>query len=224
MFNSLYFGLALSLFMYFTVDYLKKWVKTSLFNPLFISSLLIILILSLLKIEFSEYNQSAQWLHFMLTPATIVLAVPLYQQFKLLQEHALVIFLGVLSGVIASLISVYLLSLLFGLDQTMLITLLPKSITAAIAIDVAEEYQGIVTITVAAVIITGITGNVIAEPVCKFFRIKNPIAKGIAIGTSSHVVGTSKAMEMGEVEGAMSSLAIVVAGLTTVILLSFILI
>jgi len=113
---------------------------------------------------------------------------------------------------------------LFGLDQTMLITLLPKSITAAIAIGVAEEYQGIVTITVAAVIITGITGNVIAEPVCKFFRIKNPIAKGIAIGTSSHVVGTSKAMEMGEVEGAMSSLAIVVAGLTTVILLSFILI
>lgn len=224
MFNSLYFGLALSLFMYFTVDFLKKWVKTSLFNPLLISSLLIILILSLLKIEYSEYNQSAQWLHFMLTPATIVLAVPLYQQFKLLQEHALVIFLGVLSGVIASLISVYLLSLLFGLDPTMLITLLPKSITAAIAIGVAEEYQGIVTITVAAVIITGITGNVIAEPVCKFFRIKNPIAKGIAIGTSSHVVGTSKAMEMGEVEGAMSSLAIVVAGLTTVILLSFILI
>ena len=224
MFNSLYFGLALSLFMYFTVDFLKKWVKTSLFNPLLISSLLIILILSLLKIEYSEYNQSAQWLHFMLTPATIVLAVPLYQQIKLLQEHALVIFLGVLSGVIASLISVYLLSLLFGLDQTMLITLLPKSITAAIAIGVAEEYQGIVTITVAAVIITGITGNVIAEPVCKFFRIKNPIAKGIAIGTSSHVVGTSKAMEMGEVEGAMSSLAIVVAGLTTVILLSFILI
>lgn len=224
MFNSLYFGLALSLFMYFTVDFLKKWIKTSLFNPLLISSLLIILILALLKIEYSEYNQSAQWLHFMLTPATIVLAVPLYQQFKLLQEHALVIFLGVLSGVITSLISVYLLSLLFGLDQTMLITLLPKSITAAIAIGVAEEYQGIVTITVAAVIITGITGNVIAEPVCKFFRIKNPIAKGIAIGTSSHVVGTSKAMEMGEVEGAMSSLAIVVAGLTTVILLSFILI
>ena len=224
MINSLYFGLALSLFMYFTVDFLKKWVKTSLFNPLLISSLLIILILSLLKIEYSEYNQSSQWLHFMLTPATIVLAVPLYQQFKLLQEHALVIFLGVLSGVIASLISVYLLSLLFGLDQTMLITLLPKSITAAIAIGVAEEYQGIVTITVAAVIITGITGNVIAEPVCKFFRIKNPIAKGIAIGTSSHVVGTSIAMEMGEVEGAMSSLAIVVAGLTTVILLSFILI
>ena len=224
MFNSLYFGLALSLFMYFTVDFLKKWVKTSLFNPLLISSLLIILIISLLKIEYSEYNQGAQWLHFMLTPATIVLAVPLYQQLKLLQEHALVIFLGVLSGVIASLISVYLLSLLFGLDQTMLITLLPKSITAAIAIGVAEEYQGIVTITVAAVIITGITGNVIAEPVCKFFRIKNPIAKGIAIGTSSHVVGTSKAMEMGEVEGAMSSLAIVVAGLTTVILLSFILI
>lgn len=224
MFNSLYFGLVLSLFMYFLVDYMKKWVKTSLFNPLLISSLLIILILSLLKIEYSEYNQSAQWLHFMLTPATIVLAVPLYQQFKLLEKHALVIFIGVLSGVIASLVSVYLLSLLFGLDHTMLITLLPKSITAAIAIGVAEEYQGIVTITVAAVIITGITGNVIAEPACKFFRIENPIAKGIAIGTSSHVVGTSKAMEMGEIEGAMSSLAIVVAGLTTVILLSFILI
>lgn len=210
--------------MYFLVDYLKQWIKSSLFNPLLISSLLIILILTLLKIEYTDYNHSAQWLHFMLTPATIVLAVPLFQQFKLLVKHALVIFLGVLSGVIASLVSVYLLSLAFGLDQTMLITLLPKSITAAIAIGVAEEYQGIVTLTVAAVIITGITGNVIAEPVCKLFRIKNPIAKGIAIGTSSHVVGTSKAMEMGEVEGAMSSLAIVVAGLTTVILLSFILI
>lgn len=224
MFNSLYFGLVLSLFMYFLVDYLKLWIKSSLFNPLLISSLLIILILTLLKIEYTDYNQSAQWLHFMLTPATIVLAVPLYQQFKLLEKHALVIFIGVLSGVIASLVSVYLLSLAFGLDQTMLITLLPKSITAAIAIGVAEEYQGIVTLTVAAVIITGITGNVIAEPVCRLFGIKNPIAKGIAIGTSSHVVGTSKAMEMGEVEGAMSSLAIVVAGLTTVILLSFILI
>ena len=224
MFNSLYFGLVLSLFMYFLVDYLKLWIKSSLFNPLLISSLLIILILTLLKIEYTDFNQSAQWLHFMLTPATIVLAVPLYQQFKLLEKHALVIFIGVLSGVIASLVSVYLLSLAFGLDQTMLITLLPKSITAAIAIGVAEEYQGIVTLTVAAVIITGITGNVIAEPVCRLFGIKNPIAKGIAIGTSSHVVGTSKAMEMGEVEGAMSSLAIVVAGLTTVILLSFILI
>lgn len=224
MFNSLYFGLALSLFMYFLVDRIKPWIKSSIFNPLLISSLLIILILTLFKIEYGAYNQSAQWLHFMLTPATIVLAVPLYQQFKLLEKHALVIFFGVLSGVIASLASVYLLSLAFGLDHTMLITLLPKSITAAIAIGVAEEYQGIATLTVAAVIITGITGNVIAEPVCKFFKIKNPIAKGIAIGTSSHVVGTSKAMEMGEVEGAMSSLAIVVAGLTTVVLLSFILI
>lgn len=224
MFNSLYFGLVLSLFMYFLVDHLKRWIKSSLFNPLLISSLLIILILSLLKIEFSDYNQSAQWLHFMLTPATIVLAVPLYQQFKLLEKHALVLFIGVLSGVMASLVSVYLLSTTFGLDHTMMITLLPKSITAAIAIGVAEEYQGIATLSVAAVIITGITGNVIAASVCRFFHIKHPIAKGIAIGTSSHVVGTTKAMEMGEVEGAMSSLAIVVAGLTTVILLSFILI
>lgn len=224
MFNSLYFGLVLSLFMYFLVDHLKRWIKSSLFNPLLISSLLIILILSLLKIEFSDYNQSAQWLHFMLTPATIVLAVPLYQQFKLLEKHALVLFIGVLSGVMASLVSVYLLSTTFRLDHTMMITLLPKSITAAIAIGVAEEYQGIATLSVAAVIITGITGNVIAASVCRFFHIKHPIAKGIAIGTSSHVVGTTKAMEMGEVEGAMSSLAIVVAGLTTVILLSFILI
>ena len=224
MFNSLYFGLVLSLVLYFSMDFLKKWIKSSVFNPLLVSSLLIILILSLLKIEYSAYNESAQWLHFMLTPATIVLAVPLYQQFKLLQDHTFIILIGVLSGVITSLVSVYLLSLLFNLDTTMMITLLPKSITAAIAIGVANEYQGIVTITLAAVIITGITGNVIAVPVCKFFGIKHPIARGIAIGTSSHVIGTTKAMEMGEVEAAMSSLSIVVAGLTTVILLSFILI
>ena len=223
MFDSLYFGLFLSLAMYFIVDYIKRWIKTSLFNPLLISSLLIIAILTFLNIEYTVYDQSARWLHLLLTPATIVLAVPLYQKFKLLEQHALVLFLGVLSGVIASLGSIYLLSLFFSLDHTMLITLLPKSITAAIAIGVAAEYQGIETLTVAAVIITGITGNVIAPFVCKFFRIKHPIAKGIAIGTSSHIIGTSKAMAMGEIEGAMSSLAIVVAGLTTVILLSFLL-
>mgnify|MGYP000767346306 CR=1 FL=1 len=124
---------------------------------------------------------------------------------------------GIVSGVLASLVSVLVLAKLFGLSHEQYVTLLPKSITTAIGMGISEELGGIVTITVAVIIITGILGNVIAELVCKVFHIQEPIAKGLALGTASHAIGTAKAMEMGPVEGAMSSLAIAVAGLLTVI-------
>lgn len=122
-----------------------------------------------------------------------------------------------MSGVLTSLISIFVLAKLFGFNHEQYVTLLPKSITTAIGMGVSEELDGIVTITVAVIIITGILGNVIAEFVYKIFRIEEPIAKGLALGTASHAIGTAKAMELGQIEGAMSSLAIAVAGLLTVV-------
>lgn len=145
------------------------------------------------------------------------LAVPLYEQMSLLKKNFKAVAAGIVSGVLASLVSVLVLAKLFGLSHEQYVTLLPKSITTAIGMGISEELGGIVTITVAVIIITGILGNVIAELVCKVFHIQEPIAKGLALGTASHAIGTAKAMEMGPVEGAMSSLAIAVAGLLTVI-------
>ena len=152
-----------------------------------------------------------------MTPATVSLAVPLYRQIELLKNNIKAVAAGILSGVLASMVGVYILARAFHLNSQLYVTLLPKSITTAIGMGVSEELGGLVTITVAVIIITGVLGNVIAEAVLKVAKIEEPIAKGLALGTSAHAIGTSKAMELGPVEGAMSSLAIAVAGLLTVI-------
>ena len=160
---------------------------------------------------------SAKYLSYLLTPATVCLAIPLYLQLDLLKKNIVAIMTGVLSGVLASLGCVLAMSVVFGLNHKEYVTMLPKSITTAIGMGISEELGGYVTISVAVIIITGVLGNMSAEFICKMFRIRNSISKGLAIGTASHAVGTARAMEMGEVEGAMSSLAIVVCGLCTVI-------
>ena len=170
-----------------------------------------------LLLKNSHYSKSAGYISYLLTPATVCLAVPLYRQLTLLKNNVKAVAGGIASGVLASLVSVFLLAKLFGLNHEQYVTLLPKSITTAIGLGISEELGGIPTITVAVIIVTGILGNVIAEFVFKLFHIEEPIAKGLALGTASHAIGTAKAMEMGEVEGAMSSLAIAVAGLVTVI-------
>lgn len=216
----LFFGMAVSVLGYLLGLFLKQKWKLAVFNPLLISIVVVMIALTLLDVDYESYNASAKYLSYLLTPATVCLAVPLYQQLHLLKQHVRAISLGILSGVLTSLGSVYLLSLLFKLDHQQYVTLLPKSITTAIGMGISEEAGGIVTITVAVIIVTGILGNMIAEAVCKLFGITEPIAKGIAIGSASHAIGTVKAMEMGEIEGAMSSLAIAVAGLCTVIFAS----
>ena len=173
--------------------------------------------LCLLHIDYDTYNQSGQYISYLLTPATVCLAVPLYQQMELLKKNLKAVIIGIVSGVLASLVSVLILAKLFSLSHEQYVTLLPKSITTAIGMGVSEELGGIVTITVAVIIITGVLGNMIAETVIKLARIEEPIAKGLALGTSAHAIGTAKAMELGEIEGAMSSLAIAVAGLLTVV-------
>lgn len=216
----LFFGMAVSVLGYLLGLFLKQKWKLAIFNPLLISIVVVMIALTILDVDYESYNASAKYLSYLLTPATVCLAVPLYQQLHLLKQHVRAISLGILSGVLTSLGSVYLLSLLFKLDHQQYVTLLPKSITTAIGMGISEEAGGIVTITVAVIIVTGILGNMIAEAVCKLFGITEPIAKGIAIGSASHAIGTVKAMEMGEIEGAMSSLAIAVAGLCTVIFAS----
>lgn len=214
---SLFFGAFISLIAYGAGMMLKKKFKSALLNPLLIAIILTMIVVKGLKIDYEDYNASAKYLSYLLTPATICLAVPLYEQFALLKKNYKAILLGILSGVIASLFGIWLMAWAMQLDHAAYVTLLPKSITTAIGMGVSEELGGHVSITVAVIIITGVLGNIIGETVCKIFKIKDPVAKGVAMGTSAHAIGTSRAMEMGEVEGAMSSLSIVVAGILTVI-------
>lgn len=215
--NSATIGVVISLLAYEIGLILKKKTKIAIFNPLLISIILVILFLLVFGVDYTCYNSSAKYLSYLLTPATVCLAIPLYQQMEQLKKNFGAIILGIFSGVLTSLVTILLMSMLFGLSHEEYVTLLPKSITTAIGMGVSEELGGYVTITVAVIIITGILGNMIGESVCKWFCIKSPVARGLALGTSSHAIGTARAMELGEVEGAMSSLAIVVSGLCTVV-------
>ena len=214
--SSVFFGVFVTLAAYFLGLKVKEKTGLAIMNPLLIAIVLVMLLLRGLDIDYAAYNQSARLVSSLLTPATVCLAVPLYEQLQLLKRHKAAILTGVISGVLTSLICVLVLAMLFGLDHAAYVTLLPKSITTAIGMGVSEQLGGHVSITVAVIIITGVIGNMIAECVCRAFHITEPIARGVAIGTASHAIGTTKAMEMGEVEGAMSSLSIVVAGVLTV--------
>lgn len=215
-----YFAVVLTLICYEIGVWFKKKTGWAVATPLLTAAVLIIAVLLLLKIDYADYKSGAQMINYLLTPATVCLAIPLYRQLNLLKKYPVAIFAGVASGVMTTMVSIFLMSFAFGLTHEQYITLLPKSITTAIGMGVSEKMGGIVTITVVAICITGVLGNVIAESWLKLCRITNPIAKGLAIGTSSHALGTTKAMEIGEIEGAMSSLSIVVAGIMTVITIS----
>ena len=214
--SSVFFGVFVTLAAYFVGLKVREKTGLAIMNPLLIAIALVMLLLGALHIDYAAYNQSARLVSSLLTPATVCLAVPLYEQLQLLKRHKAAILTGVISGVLTSLVCVLVLAMLFGLDHAAYVTLLPKSITTAIGMGVSEQLGGHVSITVAVIIITGVIGNMIAESVCRAFHITDPIARGVAIGTASHAIGTTKAMELGEVEGAMSSLSIVVAGVLTV--------
>lgn len=218
--QSVFFGVVISLLCFQIALWVKKKTKLEIANPVLISVLIIVAILLLFDIDYEIYESGAKYISFFLTPATVSLAIPLYRQLSLLKKYPVAIFGGIGAGVMTAMVSIFLMSLAFGLNHAQYVTLLPKSITTAIGMGVSDKMGGIVTITVVAISITGIFGTVSAEAVCKLFKIKEPIAKGLAIGTASHALGTTKAMEMGEIEGAMSSLSIVVAGIMTVLAVS----
>ena len=216
--DSAYFGIFISVLGYMIGMAIAKRFRRPIFNPLLISVAFVILVLLVTGVSFDHYNQSASHLSYLLTPATVCLAVPLYQQLHVLKQQWRAILLSILAGTITSAVSILLFSMLFHLDHAEYITLLPKSVTSAISYSVSQDLGGVPSLTIASATITGLLGNIAATALCKLFRIKNPVAVGLAIGTSSHALGTSRALELGEVQGAMSSLSIAVAGLITVVL------
>ena len=218
--NSLFAGVALSLISYMIGTMLKKKLKLGLFNPLLISIVISIIVLWIGKIDYETYHESSKYLSWLLTPATVCLAIPLYEQWELLKHNYKAVLLGLLAGTVTSLTTVFVLAKIFGFSHEEYVTLLPKSITTAIGMGVSEELGGYVTITVAVIIITGVLGNMLGEGICRLCRITEPISKGLAFGAASHAIGTAKAIELGEVEGAMSGLAIAVSGIMTVVLAS----
>lgn len=213
----LYFGLFISVFAYIIGMQLKRKLRWGILNPLLIAIILVIVLLKCTGISYSEYNEGAGYISYFLTPATVCLAIPLYKQLGLLKKNLTAVILGITAGVLGSAASIFLMSRLFKLEHVYYVSLLPKSITTAIGMGVSEEAGGIVTITIVSIILTGILGNMIAEIWFRITGIQEPIAKGLALGTAAHAIGTAKALELGEIEGAMSSLSIAVAGLMTVV-------
>ena len=212
-----YFGLVLSIGAYLFACWLKNKTKLAILNPLLVSAALIIACILGVGMDYETYNKGASYLSWLLTPATVCLAIPLYKQLHLLKKHADAVAVGITSGVVTIAVSIFLMCKVLGMAHVHYVTLLPKSITTAIGMGISQEAGGIVTLTVMSIILTGVLGNMAGETVLKLLKVRHPVAKGLAMGTSAHAVGTAKALEMGEIEGAMSSLSIAVAGLMTVI-------
>ena len=198
----------------------KKW-KLAILNPIVVSAAVIILLLHVLDIPNEVYQAGCSAMTFLLTPATICLAISFYDQFNALKSHLPAVAAGVLAGTVASLGSIWLMARIFGLDQALTASLLPKSVTTAIGMALSQEIGGIGAITTAAIIITGILGNIAGPAMCKLFRLEDEISRGVAFGTAAHVVGTAKAAELGKMTGAVSSLSLTLAGLITCVIMSF---
>ncbi len=214
-----YFGAFLTFVTFLLAWTLQKRLKLAILNPIFLSTVACIAVLSALGMDYQAYNQSAQMITWFLTPATVCLAIPLYEQLDALKRNWRAIASGVLSGVVAALSSIWAMCRLFGLSHTLYITLLPKSITAAIAKPLADGYGAVVPLTLIAIMLTGVLGNSLGPEILDLFWVKEPVARGVALGTASHAIGTTRAMELGPVEGAMGSLSLVTAGVTTVALM-----
>lgn len=200
----------------------KKW-KTPLLNPILIAVVLIIGFVLLFDIDLAVYQTGAAGISWLLTPATVCLALPLYKQVQVLKKHLPAIFAGIFAGTVASLVFIFALCKLLSMDNALTISMLPKSITTAIGMVLSDQSGGYGSLTAAAIIVTGILGSLFGSVLCKLFRLTDPIAQGVALGTASHVVGTSRANELGEMQGAVSSLSLAIAGLLTVVLFPLVL-
>lgn len=221
-FDTEIFGIILTILFFNIGIYIQKKTNKPIFNPLLIAILGIILFLSITKIPYESYKLGADRINFFLSPVTIVLAVPLYKQFDLFKKYLLEILIGISCGVVLSFISIKLIGHFTNADVDIINSLIPKSITTPMGISLTKTLNGVEAITVVSIILTGILGAIISPIVFKIGKINNPVAKGIALGTSAHALGTTKALEMGEVEGAMSGLSIGISGIITVILIPII--
>lgn len=220
--SSTFFGVSISLLTYFFGMFLRKKFNYAILNPLLISAILTIAFLLLFDVDYATYNQGAQYLSVFLTPATICLAVPLYRQLQVLKQNVVTVIVPISCGVIAHAITLISLSKLFNVEEILTLSLLSKSVTTPIAVGICHELNAIEVVTIMGVVIAGILGAVFGPIVCNLLKIKEPIAQGLGIGSASHAIGTSKALEMGELQGAMSSLAIVVTAILNVIIVPFV--
>lgn len=212
------FGVLISIAVYLAGCLIKDKLKFSIFNPLLIAIILLVIILSKFNIQYSDYNKGGEIISFFLAPATVALALPLYKKFSLFKKNALPILAGILCGAISGIISVIGFAKLFHLSNELTESLIPKSITTPIGMALSEQLGGMPSITVVAIIVTGILGSIIGPFLYKLLKINDKVAMGIAMGNSSHAVGTARAMEIGETEGAMSGLTIAISGIITVVL------
>ena len=220
--TSSYFFVTLTVVVYALSGALQRKTKMVVLNPIMISAIVIIAFLSILDIPLKVYQDGCHVLSYLLTPATICLAISFYEQIGMMKKQLFPILAGVLAGVLCSAGSIYLLAKCFALPDTILFSLLPKSVTSAIGVPLSEEIGGIGALTMAAISITGISGNILSPTYCKWFRLEDPIAQGVAIGTSAHVIGTARAMEMNQLAGAVSSLSLTIAAIVTSFFLSLI--
>lgn len=212
------FAMLISLLAFEAGIYINKKTKLSFLNPLMLAMIFVMIALIILKIPLEDYKKGGDFISMFLTPATAILAVPLYKNIGALKKDYIAILAGVIAGCVTAVLSIWALSKAFGLPKDITVSLVPKSITTPLGIELSKQLQGIPSVTVAAIIISGIVGAIFAPVVLKIFNITDKTAKGIAIGTSAHALGTTKAVEIGETEGAMSGLAIGLAGLITVII------
>lgn len=216
--ESQYFGVALTVAAYWLGVKIQKKTGLVLCNSLIVAAVLVIAVLVVFDIPYASYYAGGSLVNMLLGPATACMAVTVYSRLEELKKNWLPVLVGCLVGAVTSIASILVMCRLFGLDRAMTMSLLPKSVTTPIASAISEAQGGMVSITVAAVIVTGIGGNLAAPYLVKLFRIKNPVAAGLGIGAASHAMGTARALEMGETEGAMSGLAIGICGIITAIL------
>ena len=196
----------------------QKKLKLPIFNPILVGVIFVILVLKTIGMEVTAYQTGTSFMAWLMTPATICLAIPMYEQFQALRHNSKAIAVGVAAGALSCLAVLTLFMLALHFDRNLMVSLLPKSITAAIGVPLSELYGGTASITTLGISVTGICGNMFGAVFCKAFRITDPIAQGVAFGVGSHVIGTAKASELSPLSGAVSSLSLVVAGLLTALI------
>ena len=218
--NGQFFAILLTMAAFSFGVYLQNKLKSPLLNPILIGALIVMGVLSALGIPNTDYQMAVKPLSFLMTPATICLALAFYEQLMKLKRYLFAIAIGVIVGTLGSLGCILLMCRLFGLERALVISLLPKSVTTAIGASLCEEAGGIPAITTAAIIGTGILGNMLGPALCKWLTLRHPVAQGVAFGTASHVIGTARAQELDPLTGAVSTLSLTLAGLLTALCFS----
>ncbi|WP_195971665.1 LrgB family protein [Enterococcus gallinarum] len=210
--------ICLTIFGYFIGQTIQKKTKIELINPILFGIVFVIFLLQVFKIDVQTYQIGTKGFSYLLTPATICLAVPLYENYVMIKKNFLIIIISVLTGTIVNLFSIFILSKYFNFSQTEFATILPKSVTTAIGVNISENIGGVTSLSIPIIIITGVFGNLVAFPVLRSINIQSPISKGLGIGVSSHVIGTSKAIQNGTIEGAYSGISLILTGILTIFL------